>query len=89
MSTLSGSSRVYVFTPGVSVAFSTFVATGDDRPLTFEQLPFDHPVFILYSSGTTGVPKCIVHGCGVRIVLQTVHIYVSYNHLSRVFCLTA
>ncbi|HDL01312.1 MAG TPA: acetoacetate--CoA ligase [candidate division Zixibacteria bacterium] len=32
--------------------------------IIFEQLPFDHPLYIMYSSGTTGKPKCIVHGAG-------------------------
>lgn len=47
-----------------------FLATGkegDQAPqLEFEQLPFSHPLFIMYSSGTTGSPKCMVHSAGVR-----------------------
>ncbi len=35
-----------------------------DAPIHFEQLPFDHPLYIMFSSGTTGKPKCIVHGAG-------------------------
>ncbi|MEJ6782112.1 acetoacetate--CoA ligase [Aminobacter sp. Piv2-1] len=34
------------------------------QPVTFEPLPFDHPLYILFSSGTTGIPKCIVHSAG-------------------------
>ena len=39
-------------------------ADGQDVPPPFAQLPFDHPLYVLFSSGTTGRPKCIVHGAG-------------------------
>jgi len=44
----------------LSSALSDFSATS----IKFNRLPFNHPLFILFSSGTTGVPKCIVHGAG-------------------------
>ncbi|MFA7327449.1 MAG: acetoacetate--CoA ligase [Candidatus Kapaibacterium sp.] len=46
--------------------YTTFSIMIDNsaEQIEFEQLPFDHPVYIMYSSGTTGIPKCIVHGAG-------------------------
>ena len=45
---------------------SEFSKFADERPvLEFAQVPFNHPLFIMYSSGTTGPPKCMVHSVGV------------------------
>lgn len=49
-------------------------ADGSVPELKFEQLPFNHPLFIMYSSGTTGVPKCMVHSAGVcELFLENIH----------------
>ena len=40
----------------------------NSSPLVFDQLPFDHPLYIMYSSGTTGLPKSIVHGAGGTLI---------------------
>ncbi|MEM8839732.1 MAG: acetoacetate--CoA ligase, partial [Pseudomonadota bacterium] len=40
----------------------------EPKPVTFKRLPFRHPLYILFSSGTTGVPKCIVHSAGGTLI---------------------
>ncbi|MFB0500349.1 MAG: acetoacetate--CoA ligase [Candidatus Hadarchaeaceae archaeon] len=47
-----------------SVHYDDFLSKESELEIKFEQLPFDHPVFIMFSSGTTGKPKCMVQGAG-------------------------
>ncbi len=55
--------------PAGAVTLDEFLAPFAPGEIEFVRLPFGHPLYILYSSGTTGVPKCIVHGAG-GVLLQ-------------------
>ncbi len=46
------------------VTLENFIKEFAPAPVKFERLPFDYPIYILFSSGTTGIPKCIVHSAG-------------------------
>jgi len=54
---------------GHAIEWDAALNAFEPKPLKFERLPFSHPLFILFSSGTTGVPKCIVHSAG-GVLLQ-------------------
>jgi acetoacetyl-CoA synthetase len=51
-----------------AIHYDDFISKDKGLELTFEQLPFDHPLYIMYSSGTTGLPKCMVHGAGGTLI---------------------
>ena len=47
-----------------AIYYQDFLSSESDPEIEFEQLPFDHPLYIMYSSGTTGLPKCMVQSAG-------------------------
>jgi acetoacetyl-CoA synthetase len=64
--------------------------TADDEPFAFERVPFDHPLWVLYSSGTTGLPKAIVQSQGGILLehLKMLHLHVDAQAGDRLFWFT-
>ncbi|TKT74137.1 acetoacetate--CoA ligase [Aquamicrobium sp. LC103] len=76
----------------IGIASSLEDAIGDipEAPLEFTRLPFSHPLYILFSSGTTGIPKCIVHSAGGALLqhLKEHQLHAGIREGDRVFYFT-
>ncbi len=72
------------------VTWDDLLARGAGAELTFERVPFDHPLWVLYSSGTTGLPKAIVQGQGGILLeqLKKMHLHLDAKPGDRLFWFT-
>jgi len=74
-----------------SVTFDELVGSGGDAEVKFEQLPADHPVYVMFTSGTTGKPKCMVQGAAGVLVnqLKEVLLHADLKKTDRVTYITS
>jgi acetoacetyl-CoA synthetase len=73
-----------------AMRWDELLATGEGAELSTERVPFDHPLWVLYSSGTTGLPKAIVQGQGGILLehLKKLHLHVDSHPGDRLFWFT-
>jgi len=73
-----------------AMCWDELLAGGEGAPLEFDRVPFDHPLWVLYSSGTTGLPKAIVQGQGGILLehLKKLNLHVDAHPGDRLFWFT-
>ncbi len=74
-----------------AVHYDDFLSKDKDFDFRFEQLPFDHPLYIMFSSGTTGKPKCLVQGAGGVLInhLKELILHTDLKRSDRIFYITS
>jgi acetoacetyl-CoA synthetase len=74
-----------------AVHYEDFLSQERNLEIQFEQLPFDHPQYIMFSSGTTGKPKCMVQGAGGVLInhLKELILHTDLKRSDRIFYITS